>query len=115
LRGFSEPPPPSIEVGTRLGEFSGFNMVGMMDLVMPPKQSTEKLLLITMSPGCPICRANLAGWIRLTEDIKRLKGWRVIWSAAIRLSIQSGIARRITYQSPMFWPTHPIALMLNSG
>ena len=72
-------PPRPIEVGMRLGEFSGVSLTGAVSLVPPPKEPGEKLLLITMSPGCPICRANLADWTGLTLDLKRRSGWRVVW------------------------------------
>lgn len=79
LRGLVNPPPPPIEVGMRVDEISGVSMTGTPRLVHAPADPSEKLLLITMSPGCPICRANLADWVSLTEEATGRAGWRVLW------------------------------------
>lgn len=79
LRALVDPPPVPIELGAKFAQLSGMGMAGVMKLVQPPKTASEKLLLITMSPGCSICRSNLAEWSALTQDISHRNGWRVVW------------------------------------
>lgn len=61
-------------------------------------QTTHKLLLITFSPTCPICRDNLPNWRRLSEALQTRDDWRVLWIS--RDSIQTTRDYCIAHQIP---------------
>jgi len=70
--------PPEIQEGRTLGDLSGVNMNGELDLLALPTEDT-KLIIITMSPGCPACRSNQSGWAKLASGLKTSDHWRIAW------------------------------------
>ncbi len=73
----SEALAPQITARTQLQMLSGLSFDGRLQPVtLPPAGS--KLLVITFSPGCPACQANLEGWMKLASALEQ-KGVRVLW------------------------------------
>jgi hypothetical protein len=68
---------PQIAAGARLQMLSALTLDGRVEPVNFPS-GDSKLLIITLSPGCPACRANQEGWTNLANILKR-KGVRVLW------------------------------------
>ena len=81
--------PKLLVSGTRLPAINlrAATMDGLLTPVNVPSQKDNKLLLITFSPTCPICRDNLTNWLRLAAALRTRDGWRVIWLS--RDSIQT--------------------------
>ncbi|HLW79361.1 MAG TPA: redoxin domain-containing protein, partial [Terriglobia bacterium] len=68
---------PEITAGAQLQMLSGLNLEGRWQPVsLPPAGS--KLLIVTFSPGCPACQANLEGWTKLASALEP-KGVRLLW------------------------------------
>ncbi len=68
---------PEILAATQLQALAGVSLDGrFVPIDLPPPGA--KLLIITFSPGCPACRANLEGWTKLASTLKQ-KGIRVVW------------------------------------
>ncbi len=76
-RRLKEAVTPQILAATQLHALSGVSLDGRLEPIdLPPAGS--KLLIITFSPGCPACRANLEGWTKLATTVEQ-KGIRVVW------------------------------------
>jgi peroxiredoxin len=76
-RRLKEAATPQILAATQLQMLSGVSLDGRLEPInLPPAGS--RLLIITFSPGCPACRANLAGWTKLASTVGQ-KGIRVVW------------------------------------
>ena len=76
-RRLSEALAPQITVGTQLQMLAGIAFDGRLEPVALPAAGS-KLLIITFSPGCPACRANQDGWMRLASTLEE-KSVRVLW------------------------------------
>ena len=68
---------PQITAGTQLQMPSALAFDGHLQPVALPS-TDSKLLIITFSPGCPACQANLDGWKELASTLEQ-KGVRVLW------------------------------------
>lgn len=68
---------PQIAAGTQLQMLSGLALDGRVEPVSLPAAGS-KLVIITFSPSCPACRANLEGWAKLASMLKP-KGVGVLW------------------------------------
>jgi peroxiredoxin len=68
---------PQITAGTHLQMLAGIAFDGRLEPVTFPAAGS-KLLIITFSPGCPACQANLEGWIRLASALEQ-KDVHVLW------------------------------------
>jgi hypothetical protein len=75
-RRLSEALAPQITVGTQLQMLAGIAFDGRLEPVALPAAGS-KLLIITFSPGCPACRANQDGWMRLASTLEE-KSVRVL-------------------------------------
>lgn len=71
-------PPAPIEQGRKLYAIAGANSRGEFKTLSLPVGQDDKLLIVTFSPGCPACRANLPGWLALESQIQK-QGWQVAW------------------------------------
>jgi peroxiredoxin len=78
---------PEIEVGTKLHGLSAAALDGTRASIPFPLRPGGRLLVVTLSPGCPICQANKDSFVRLTAVLRSQMGWRVVWIS--RDSIQS--------------------------
>src|SRR5258708_14863324 len=76
-RRLNEALAPQISAGTQLQMLSGVALDGRLEPVALPAAGS-KLLIITLSPGCPACQANQDGWMKLTNTLEQ-KGVRVLW------------------------------------
>jgi peroxiredoxin len=76
-RRLSEALAPQITVGTQLQMLAGIAFDGRLEPVALPAAGS-KLLIIAFSPGCPACRANQDGWMRLASTLEE-KSVRVLW------------------------------------
>lgn len=70
---------PDIEIGRQLGELPAATMTGVVNAVDLPEKPNENLLILTMSPSCPICKANTDKWLALTSRVSHSGKWRVLW------------------------------------
>ena len=68
---------PEITAGTQLRMLAGLNLDGRLQPVSLATTGS-KLLIITFSPGCPACQANLEVWTKLASVVEP-KGVRVFW------------------------------------
>ena len=59
---------------------------------MVPTRSQTKLLVITFSPGCEVCKAAQPGWDKLTQEL-RARGWRIAWVSRDPLDVTTGYCR----------------------
>lgn len=71
--------PPDVSAGQQLGDLAAVNLEGAFTPIALPEKTSDKLLVIAMSPTCPICASNRSVWLDMSRDLKRRKGWRVIW------------------------------------
>jgi peroxiredoxin len=76
-RRLREAAAPQIARGTQLQMLSGLALNGRVEPVSLPT-ANSKLLIITFSPGCPACRTNQEGWMKLANTLKQ-NGVRVLW------------------------------------
>ena len=76
-RRLNEALAPQVTPGTQLQMLSGLALDGLEEPVALPSAGS-KLLIITFSPGCPACRANQDGWMKLSSALEQ-KGVRVLW------------------------------------
>jgi len=76
-RRLEEAAAPQIAAGAQLQMLSGFSLDGRIEQVSL-QATSSKLLVLTFSPGCPACQANLDGWMRLANALEP-KGVRVLW------------------------------------
>lgn len=67
------------EVGGRLYTLSGITAEGQLVALPMPRSESERMLIITFSPGCPACLQNQEGWNKLASELRRRGEWRVIW------------------------------------
>src|SRR5487761_2198684 len=80
LQPASKVPANRIAVGNQLEGLAGLTMDGTFtQIALPTKVSTERILVIAMSPSCPICAFNRPAWLEMTKDLKRRGNWRVVW------------------------------------
>lgn len=68
---------PQIAAGAQLQMLSALALDGRVEPVNLPSAGS-KLLLITFSPGCPACQANLEGWMKVANALKQ-NGMGVLW------------------------------------
>ena len=68
-----------VNPGSQLDDLTGINLYGVLTPIALPVTTTERLLIITMSPTCPICETNRRSWIEMTKDLKRRGNWKVLW------------------------------------
>jgi len=61
-----------VNPGSQLDDLTGINLYGVLTPIALPVTTTERLLIITMSPTCPICETNRRSWIEMTKDLKRI-------------------------------------------
>ncbi len=105
-RRLNEALAPQILAGTQLQMLSGVALDGRLERVALPA-ADSKLLILTFSPGCPACRANLDGWMRLASTLQQ-KGVRVLWVSRDPIEItrdycvKHGIALSDTLADPPF-------------
>ena len=71
--------PPEIPVGRQLRDLAAVSLNGKIEQISLPSSDSERLLIVTFSPGCPACRENFRGWLALTAQLKSHPGWRVLW------------------------------------
>jgi peroxiredoxin len=76
-RRLNEALAPQISAGTQLQMLSGVALDGRLEPVALPAAGS-KLLILTFSPGCPACQANLDAWMKLANTLEQ-KGVRVLW------------------------------------
>jgi peroxiredoxin len=76
-RRLEEAAAPQIAAGAQLQMLSGFSLDGRIEQVSL-QATSSKLLVLTFSPGCPACQANLDAWMRLANALEP-KGVRVLW------------------------------------
>lgn len=69
------------EVGMRVDNLAAVSLDGALTPITPPQAASDRLLVIAMSPGCPICQANKSAFvaITITTNLQRRSGWRVVW------------------------------------
>jgi hypothetical protein len=63
----------------RVRDPAAVNLQGVFDPIALPGTDAERLLIITFSPGCPICAANQPFLAALARDLKNGRGYRVLW------------------------------------
>ena len=68
-----------VVVGSQLDDLAGVDLRGALASVPLPVKATARLLIITMSPTCPICESNRATWVEMTRDLRRRTNWQVVW------------------------------------
>lgn len=89
--------PDDLSQGKRLGNLGGVDLNGMLRPIAVPFSGSDRLLIITFSPGCPFCRANQAGWASLTDELRKRSGWRIVWVSRNPVSVtrQYSLAKQI--------------------
>ena len=70
---------PQLPVGKQLRDIAAVSLDGHLQQVELPTSDSQRLLIITFSPGCPACRDNMTGWAALTAQLKTRPDWRVLW------------------------------------
>jgi peroxiredoxin len=65
--------------GQQLDDLSAISLDGTYAQIKLPSKSTERLLLLTMSPNCPACRANQRSLAALSDQLRRTDRWKVAW------------------------------------
>lgn len=71
--------PPLVSAGSHLGRLVAFDMAGAREEVAFPGTRHSRVLIITMSPNCPVCRMNEPTWAVLTSVLHSNPEWKVIW------------------------------------
>jgi len=70
----------SIEAGKHLGRYlAAATMDSALRPIAFPSLDIKRTLMITFSPGCPHCKANLKTWSVITKELRRKGGWRIVW------------------------------------
>ena len=77
-----------IPAGKRLRTLAGVAPDGRVQNISLPTAGS-KLLIITFSPLCPECSANLQGWMKLAGTLER-KSIRVLWVSRDSAEITTG-------------------------
>jgi hypothetical protein len=70
---------PRSTLSSPLSHLIALNMDGARADIRPPVERGGKLVIITMSPFCPFCRASKAGWVALTTALMQKGKWNVVW------------------------------------
>ena len=80
--------PPPLDAGNQLHRVVGFDMEGnRAELDLTAQSPGHRMLIMTMSPGCPICVANESSWAALASEARRKPDWRVVWLSRDPISI----------------------------
>lgn len=90
---------PIIPTERVLRDISAGSSDGRLQNIPLPSRETEKLLIITFSPGCPICQAAQPEWTQLSKELKGRPEWRVLWIS--RDPIKNTIAYCKDHQIPL--------------
>ena len=68
------------EVGKHLGRYLA---AATMDSVLRPitfaSPDSKRTLMITFSPLCPHCKANLKTWLVVAKALRSTGNWRILW------------------------------------
>lgn len=90
---------PSIPVNKVLRNMSAGTSDGQVRNISMPVGPKEKLLIITFSPGCPICQAAQPAWAQLSKELKERPEWHVLWVS--RDPIKNTVAYCKEHQIPL--------------
>lgn len=63
-------------MSNRIETVSGIDLNGTLTKV---PMDHVRTLVITFSPGCPICKGNRDGWKGITEKLHGRKDWKIVW------------------------------------
>lgn len=100
--------PPEVNVGKRVGDLAAISLGGTFTRIELPTRKTDKLLIIAMSPTCPICDLNRRGWAEMTAQLAVRDNWRVVWLSrdSIQLTLQWAKKHGIPPDNVLAEPVH---------
>lgn len=101
-------------VGMRVDNLAAVSLDGALTPITPPRAASDRLLVIAMSPGCPISQANKGAFLAVTANIRKRGGWRVVWVSRDSIAVTQKYCQRenIPSSEVLADPTHGTFLQL---
>lgn len=109
------PAPPEVTVGKSLsGPLAAATTDGGFRELQWPDTESDRMLVITFSPGCPACQANQAGWALVAKGIAARQHWRVLWVSRdpVPITREYAQAERLQLADVVADPTHRTYMQL---
>ena len=104
-----------ISAGRQLRNLAATGLDGTLRPIDLPAGEGQRLLIIGMSPVCPVCESSQGEWVKLAASLRQRAGWRILFVSRDPLALTSEFRQRTEIPSSEILADPPFRTYLQLG